>query len=196
MISYIEGQVLFIETSHAVIKAAGIGYHVLLGKNDLEKLSEGQLVELFIHTHVREDAFELFGFSSRQSRQIFLLLISISGIGPRLALSILSGLSPRDLLLAIIEKDIPRLCQVPGVGKKTAERLALELQEKAQKVELPEEFFGHRKARVSLEQAIKGLGYSKSQSDKALLMLESKDLDLPFEELIKKAINLLSGKAL
>lgn len=195
MISYIEGQVLFVEANAAVIKTAGVGYHVIMGKNDLDILTEGQMLEAFIHTHVREDALELFGFTSRLNRQIFLMLISISGIGPRLGLSILSGLSSHELLLAIINKDIDKLCQIPGVGKKTAERIALELKDKASKMDIPHEQAGSHSARTSLEQAIRGLGYSKSQSDKALLMLEARDLDLPFEELIKKTINMLSGKA-
>lgn len=196
MISYLEGQVLFVETSFAVLKTMGVGYHVILSKSDLEKLIEGQDAHFFIHTHVREDAFELFGFSSRADRQLFLLLISISGIGPRLGLSILSGLSAQELILAIANKDLAKLCGIPGIGKKTAERITLELKDKVSKIDLPQAQLSNYNVRTSLEQAIKGLGYNKSQSDKALLMLDAKDLDLPFEELIKKTINLLLGKSL
>lgn len=196
MISYLEGQVLFVESSHAVIKTAGVGYHVLLSKTDLESLIEGQEHKFFIHTHVREDALELFGFTSRLNRQLFLLLISVSGIGPRLGMSILSGLSSQELLLAIINKDLVKLCHIPGIGKKTAERLVLELKDKAEKIEMPHSETSSFSVRTSLEQAIKGLGYNKSQSDKALLMLDAKDMELPLEELIKKTINLLLGKSL
>jgi Holliday junction DNA helicase RuvA len=192
MISYLDGQVLFVEGSIAVIKTFGVGYHVHLGKSDLEELHDGQKIELYIHTHVREDAFELFGFRSRIDRQIFLLLLSVSGIGPKLALGILSGLSAYDLLAAIGSNDISKLCKIPGIGKKTAERMVLELKDKVSKI--PVSISPHASIRTSLEQAIKGLGYNKSQSDKALFLLEPKDMDLPFEELIKKTINLLLGK--
>lgn len=195
MISYLEGQVLFTENSYAVIKTSGVGYQVLLNKNDLDSLTVGSTAELFIHTHVREDAFDLFGFKSRLSRQIFLLLISVSGIGPKIALGILSALTPENLLLAIINNDLAKLCQTPGIGKKTAERMVLELKDKALKIDLPMEQNSYSQ-KTSLEQAIRGLGYNKSQSDKAMLMLDPNDLDLPLEELIRKTLNLLSGKAL
>lgn len=196
VISYIEGQVLFLETGYAVVKTSGVGYHVLLSKKDLDSLNAGQAAELFIHTHVREDAFELYGFSTRAHKQIFLLLISVSGVGPKLALSIISALSPSALLGAIIDKDIATLSSIPGIGKKIAERISLELKEKALKFDLPVSTGqqGDSATKTSLEQAIRGLGYSKSQSDKAMMNLDPDDLtNLPLEALIKKTLNVLTG---
>ncbi len=196
MISYVEGQILYLEAGHAVVKANGIGYHILLNKKTLENILDGQNVAFFIHTHLREDAIELYGFHSRVEKQIFLLLIGVSGIGPKLAQSILSALSPHDLVCAIIDKDINRLSSVPGIGKKTAERVSLELKEKAAKMDLPFESVraAHTSMKTSLEQAIRNLGYTKSQSDRAILKLDENDLvNLPLEDLIKKTLNALTG---
>jgi holliday junction DNA helicase RuvA len=197
MIAYIEGTVLLIETTYAVINVNGVGYQLLMSKTDLEHLTESGRARFFVHTHVREDALELYGFSGNLHKQIFLLLISVSGIGPKLALTILSCLSPSELIGAVINKDIAKLSSVPGIGKKTAERLSLELREKALKIDyMPAEQPTDSSVRSNLEQAIRGLGYSKSQSDKALMSLAQQDLELPFEALIKKTLNILSGSAL
>lgn len=195
MIAFIEGQICLIENGYAVIKPGAIGYQVFLRKRDLENLAIGDSVALYVHTHIREDAFELYGFLSSLERQIFLLLISVSGVGPKLALGILSSINPPELVNAIITKDIACLSSAPGIGKKTAERLSLELKEKAQKIDygafhMPDD----KSVRTSLEQAIKSLGYSKSQSDKAILALDQNDLvSLPLETLIKKTLSVLAG---
>ncbi len=195
VIAFIEGQVCLLENGYAVIKTGGVGYQLFLSKRDLEQIIIGQSLSLFVHTHVREDAFELYGFVSALARQVFLLLISVSGVGPKLALTILSSLSPSELLPAIIATDVALLSSVPGIGKKTAERLSLELKDKAQKIDhFHLDASPHTSLRASLEQAIKGLGYSKSQSDKALLALDQEDwANLPLEGLIKKTLNVLAG---
>lgn len=196
MIAYIEGQVLFLEGGYVVVKPGGVGYQVFMSKRDLEILNVGQSLALFTYTHIREDAFELYGFTTPIHRQIFLLLISVSGVGPKLALAILSTLAPHELINAIINKDITSLSHVPGIGKKTAERLSLELREKALKIDCGScaEFSREGSVRASLEQAIKSLGYSKAQSDKAVLALDQGDLAaLPLEVLIKKTLQVLLG---
>lgn len=198
MISYLEGQVLFIDAGYAVVKTGGVGYHVLLHKKALESLSKEQSVSFFIHTHVREDAFELYGFQSAIERQLFLLLISVSGVGPKLGLAALSCLDSEDILKAISEKDIALLSSIPGIGKKTAERLSLELKEKALKMTLPLLSFSPQKnvPKTNLDQAIRSLGYSKMQSERALSSLTPDDFTLPFEELIRKTLNVLTGNKL
>jgi len=196
MISYVEGEILYVEAGHVVVKTNGVGYHVLLNKKALESVLEGQRATFFVHTHLREDALELYGFPSRVEKQIFLLLISVSGIGPKLAQGILSAMSPSDLVSALVDKDIIKLSSIPGIGKKTAERLTLELREKAHKIELPIRFddMPRLTVRDNLAQAIRNLGYSKSQSEQAILKLEQNDLlNLPLEELIKKTLNTLTG---
>lgn len=194
MIAYLEGHVLFVETGHVVVKVNGVGYHVIMSKKNIETITVGTIIELFVHTHVREDILELYGFSSPVEKQVFLLLVSVTGIGPKLAHGMLSALAPYDIINAVINKDIAMLSSIPGIGKKTAERLALELKEKAVKMPLSEQPIKEETIRVSLEHAIRGLGYSKSESDRALRSLDQHDLDtLPLETLIKKTLNLLVG---
>jgi holliday junction DNA helicase RuvA len=196
MISYIEGQVLCLEPGFAVVKVGGVGYHVLLNKKALEQIALGQAISLFTHTHMRQDALELYGFYSRLEKQIFLMLISVSGIGPKLAQGILSSLSPADLIHAIVAKDIGKLSSIPSVGKKTAERLSLELKEKVGKIDMPlnDKNTDHNSVKTSLEMAIKSLGFTKSQSENAIINLGQEDLiNLPLEDLIRKALKLLSG---
>lgn len=195
MIAYIEGTVAFVETNHVVVNVNGVGYQLLLSKKDLENITESDTATFFVHTHVREDALELYGFRSRLYKHIFLLLTSVSGIGPKLGLTILSYLSPSELLSAVVNKDITKLSSVPGIGKKTAERMSLELKEKALKIDIAPEMHNDSEVKSSLEQAIRGLGYSKSQSDRALMNLPPEDLHLPLEALIKKTLNILSGSA-
>lgn len=194
MISYVEGEILFLEANGVVVKTAGLGYQVLLPKNALENLSEGQRVQFFTYQHVREDALELYGFLTRLDRQIFLLLIQVSGVGPKLALTILSALRSHELIRALIDKDIALLSSVSGIGKKTAERLSLELKDKAMKIDVVTVQHAEPiSVRSHLEDIIKGLGYTKAQGEKAVLSLDKNDLEtLPLEDLIKKTLNLLS----
>ncbi len=195
MIALIEGQVFAVEHGYAIVMVGGVGYQVHLCKKNADALITQQTVTLHVHTHVREDAIELYGFLSSLERSLFLLLISVSGVGPKLALGILSHLLAREVIDAIIDKDIATLSGVSGIGKKTAERLSLELKDKVIKLD----YFRHDSSppisvRLSLEQAIKSLGYSKAQSDRAILLLDQEDFaSLPLEELIKKTLNNLSG---
>lgn len=196
MIAFIEGSVLFLEANAAVVSVQGVGYHLLLGKKDLERLNIGQSYSFHVHTNVREDAIELYGFSSHSLKQIFLLLISVSGVGPKSALGMISVLSAEEIVRALIEKDIATLSSAPGIGKKTAERLSLELKDKALKFEVyGEAVHGKDQGTLfNLNQAIRGLGYSKSQSDWALTKLDDQDLsNLSLEDLVKKTIILLTG---
>lgn len=195
VIAFIEGSVLSIDTNSLVINVHGVGYQLLVSKKDIDELVLGQNAAFFVHTHVREDALELFGFKSSTIKHIFQLLISVSGVGPKLALSILSALRADEIKAALIEKDIALLSSVPGIGKKTAERLSLELKEKALKLPLLMENkpSSGENTLINVTQAIRGLGYSKAQCDWALTKLEESDIALPLEELVKKTINLLAG---
>lgn len=197
MIAYIEGQIFLIESSYAVVLVNGVGYHLMLSKTDLESFILGEKVSFFVHTNVREDAIELYGFRQREQKQIFQLLISVSGVGPKLALAILSTLSAPELISALIEKNITVLSSISGIGKKTAERLILELKEKIQKLNLG--VFSSPSAidhssMASLHQALKGLGYSKDQCEKALAKIDTQELlNMPLEHLIKKSLTVLTG---
>ncbi len=131
MISCLKGEFFYKSPDKVTILVNGVGYEVFLSAVSLEKLPQlGEEVFLHIHTFVREDTLTLFGFADREEKNMFLLLINVSGVGPKLAVSILSGISPVGLARAIATKDVTRLTALSGVGKKTAERLCLDLKDK------------------------------------------------------------------
>lgn len=131
MIATLSGKVQFIHPDRAVIDVGGVGYEVFLSADGISRLPErGGQVFLYIHTHVREDAFVLYGFPEEDEKELFLILKTVSGIGPRLALAMLSGMRVGDLCQAIGENDVRRLTTLQGVGKKTAERICVELKDK------------------------------------------------------------------
>ncbi|USN51027.1 MAG: Holliday junction branch migration protein RuvA [Myxococcales bacterium] len=195
MIAYIEGQVLHIENICAVILVNGVGYQLNLTKPDLDKLSPGENAHFFVHTNVKEDAIELFGFSSKEQKQVFQLLIGVSGVGPKLALTILSTLSAGELSQALVQKNTAILSSISGIGKKTAERLALELNEKIQKLNLmPIAITANTTAQSNLLQALKSLGYSKDQCEKVVASIDAGEfIRTPLEDLVRKSLNLLTG---
>ncbi len=194
MIAFIEGQVLMIEPSAAIIKTQGLGYKVYMCASSLEKLTLGQEVRLFVHTHIKEDAFDLFGFEIVSQRAMFTLLISVSHIGPKLGLAILSALPLARIARAISERDLSLLSSIPGIGKKTAERIALELKDKVNKIDLGQDHFVADDVQDHLTLAIRGLGYSRDQAERVMAKLDSTELKtLPLEALIKKSLNLLTN---
>lgn len=136
MIAHLSGQLFSKTTQSVLIDAGGIGYEVFVPLSTFYTLPEkDERVSLHIYTHVREDALLLFGFHSKLEKKLFLMLISVSGIGPKLAVNILSGIGPEELLGAIARGGTVRLRAIPGIGKKTAERIALELKDAASKIE-------------------------------------------------------------
>src|SRR5579875_1747266 len=131
MIGHLRGTLLEKHPNQVIVEAAGVGYDVQIPISTYTSLpSEGDAVALRIYTHVREDALLLFGFATSEEKTVFERLISVSGIGPKLAVTVLSGLATVDLVTAIRTGDVQRLVRIPGVGKKTAERIILELKEK------------------------------------------------------------------
>jgi len=196
MIAFIEGEVISLSQTSAVIKVSGLGYKVTLCKEDLLSLSVGQKIELFVHTNVREDALELYGFKTNAQKELFLLLISISGVGPKLGINIASYFPQNELVGAILEKDIAKLSSIPGIGKKTAERISLELKDKVTKLEFQPTgpVVGEVPLLISLQQAIRNLGFSKDQFNKAIMSIDEHELsNLSLEDLIKKTLSTLSG---
>lgn len=131
MIATLTGKVLSKGTDRAVVDVAGVGYEVFLSTDGISRMAErGEEVFVYIHTNVREDAITLYGFLEEQEKELFLTLKTVSGIGPKLALSMISGLSVAEICQAIINGDIKRLTTLKGVGKKTAERVCVDLKEK------------------------------------------------------------------
>jgi holliday junction DNA helicase RuvA len=135
MIARLSGILIEKSINQCVVDVNGTGYRVVVPLTTFYELPEiGQQVVIHIHTHVREDAIHLYGFHAREEREVFQLLISVSGIGPKLAINILSGIAAGELLRAVTEEDLKRLTGIPGVGRKTAERMVLELKDKAIKL--------------------------------------------------------------
>jgi len=131
MIATLTGRILARSTDRAVVDVGGVGYEVILATDAVARLPEkGREVFLHIHTNVREDAITLFGFIEEEEKELFLILRTVTGIGPKLALAMLSGMRVADICQAILAGDIKRLTMLPGVGKKTAERICVELKEK------------------------------------------------------------------
>jgi len=131
MIAYLRGKLLEKHPNQAIVETGGVGYDLIIPVSTFSGLGEtGSEVRLRVYTHVREDALQLFGFLTAEEKTVFERLISVSGIGPKLAITVLSGLPTPDLVSAIREGSVERLVRIPGVGKKTAERMVLELREK------------------------------------------------------------------
>lgn len=190
MIAKLKGKIDFIRSGYAVIDANGIGYKVFLTSYSLGSIAGKDGIELYIHTHVREDVLALYGFLTLEELEMFELLISVSGIGPKAGLGILTIADPKTIRAAVSNEDASILTKVSGVGKKTAERVILELQNKI--VDLP---FSEKESLVSDSDALEALvamGYSVSQSRDALKSV-SKDIS-DVGERIKTALRILGKK--
>ncbi len=173
MIAHLRGRIFEKNPNRIVVDVNGVGYDVVVPLSTFYGLGEaGAEIALNIHTHVREDALLLFGFSTRLEQELFERLISVSGIGPRVAIAVLSGIEPADLMTAIHRGDLARLTAIPGVGKKTSERIVLELKDRLPKVVDVPEAAGAKSAPSSLRDdvlsALIGLGYHRPLAEKAV----------------------------
>jgi Holliday junction DNA helicase RuvA len=168
MIAHLSGTIVRRRPGEVVVDAGGVGYlvHVTLPTYG-ELPAEGQRCALFVHTHVREDALALYGFASEREKAVFELLISASGVGPRLATNILSGVEAGDLLRILAERDLDGLQRVPGVGRKTAERLAVELGEKARLLSSGATEEARGGLELDLVSALVNLGFPQAQAERA-----------------------------
>ncbi len=192
MIGYLKGKVISSKPTNILLDVNGVGYSVNISINTFEKISGEEFVSLFIHTNVREDAITLFGFSTESEKEMFELLISVNGIGPKIALSILSGINIDDLKRAIRSSDISRIVAVPGIGRKTAERLILELRAKVDQIK--EE--GGIEISFSLKDeavaALTTLGYNSKIAEKIVRDVLTQEPNAAIEELIKKSLSALN----
>jgi Holliday junction DNA helicase RuvA len=201
MIGYLKGQLLQKKPNMLLIDVHGVGYEVFIPLTSFYELpGEGGEVSLRIHTHVREDALTLFGFHTQREKDLFLKLISISGIGPKLAIAILSGAQVEEIAQAISEGNLVRLTAIPGVGRKTAERLVLELKAQVTAFLLPEQMEAARgtNAPSPLEEdilsALVNLGYPRASAEKALsVVLRSAECERTFEEVLRSTLRRLAG---
>jgi Holliday junction DNA helicase RuvA len=202
MIALISGKIAYKGISHVIVDVQGVGYRVFIPLTTFYELPEaGQIITLHIHTNVKQDAINLFGFYSIQERDLFQLMISVSGIGPKIAMNILSGISARELLSAISGGNVGKLVNVPGVGKKMAERLVLELKEKVLKKimfeKLPEADIQNRADDIIMEDvlsALVNLGYKNNTAKDALeKVVRSSEEELSMDKLLKKTLKILAG---
>jgi len=169
MIAHIRGRLIAKHPNQAIVEAAGVGYDIAITVPTFSDLpAVGSEVSLHIHTHVREDAIALFGFLRADEKQLFEKLITVSGIGPKLAITILSGMVPADMVGAIRANNHARLTRIPGIGKKTAERMCVELRDKL-------EAFGEAQAATPVSaveedviSALANLGYQRALAEKAV----------------------------
>ncbi|MCE9668161.1 Holliday junction branch migration protein RuvA [Myxococcus stipitatus] len=199
MIARLRGVVLEKDAEDAVIDVQGVGYRVNLSTLSLGKLPpEGQPVEVRIRTVVREDAFELFGFLTKAEEDVFLLLNGVSRVGPRMALGVLSGMEVPELVAALSRGEVARLAKIHGVGKKTAERLVLELKDKMKTVHLEAVSRGTAPAPVEsgtqsdLVSALLNLGYKPPQAEKAAELATGRlGADASFQALFREALKSL-----
>lgn len=198
MIALLTGQIAHKSPDHVILDVHGVGYRVMIPFSTYYELPEEGTATLHVHTSVREDAILLYGFRTRTEKAFFQLLISVSGIGPKLARDILSNIQPPQLSAALMQGDLHKLSAIPGIGKKTAERLVLELKDKVGKLDagptaaadvlgrtLPEDT-----VLDDVTSALLNLGYKEQQVRKVLAELDCKT-GASVEEVLKQALKIL-----
>jgi Holliday junction DNA helicase RuvA len=194
MIAHLRGRLISKHPNQAIVEAGGVGYDVTITVPTYSEMStEGTEVSLHIHTHVREDALALYGFLRSEEKQLFERLITVSGIGPKLAITILSGMAASDMVGAIRGNDIARLTKIPGIGKKTAERMVVELRDKLEK-------FGTQQQPIAtvtpIEEdvlsALMNLGYQRPVAERAIAVASRNGGAETFDKLFREALGALS----
>ncbi len=196
MIARLSGTVAEKGDGHAVVDVGGVGYRVHLSQVSLARLpAAGERVALRTYTHVREDVLELFGFATEEEEAVFRELIGVKNVGPRAAQNILSGIEPRDLAAAVAQGDVVRLTKVPGVGKKTAERLVVELKEKLLALARAAGPAPRPAGSVEeqLQQALVGLGYRPQQAEGTVAAMRERMAGRALDDLLREALKLLRG---
>jgi len=197
MIAHIQGLLHFKSPEYLVIDVDGIGYQVHVPLSTFYDLPQvGSTMSLHIHTHVREDALQLYGFRSPEEKAIFVRLISISGIGPRLAVNILSGISPAELVESLSQNNLARLISIPGVGRKTAERIMVELRDKVSSLVPGHDVTVPVRAAAEIEDALSALlnlGYKKGVAQRAVENARQRlEGEITLESLLKESLRALA----
>ena len=204
MIAHLNGRLLSKEPNSVIVDVSGVGYEVNIPLSTFYELeNEGSNVQLRIYTHVKEDALQLYGFRTERERKLFVNFISVSGIGPKLGIALLSGMSADELINSIKTNNLARLTLIPGVGRKTAERLIVDLREKmtAMVASQAEEDTGTKSADIPSSeddvrsQALSGLlnlGYQKSAAEKAIDSVLSEDGEITVESVLRRGLRKLA----
>ena len=201
MLAYIKGSLEIKNNDYIVIDVGGLGYKVNMSKKGLESVGNiGDKIKVFTYYRVREDDISIFGFNTNEELRMFELLLTVSGVGAKVALTILSNIEITDFALAVITEDVSKIVKIPGIGKKSAQRIILELKDKLKAQELAEEEEQgeikqskkeeNNEAEEEAIAALQILGYTKKDIEKAFEKLANKNVSV--EELIKKGLTILS----
>lgn len=204
MIAHLNGTLLSKQATSVIVDVGGVGYEVTIPLSTFYDLEEtGSTVELRIYTHVREDTLQLYGFKTSRERELFLKIISVSGIGPKLGITLLSGMSADEVIASIRTNNLARLTLIPGVGRKTAERLLVELREKVAAM-APAEFEEEAGTRPDVAapsedsvrsdalSALLNLGYQRSSAEKAIDSALSEGGDITVESVLRRGLRKLA----
>jgi Holliday junction DNA helicase RuvA len=200
MIAFLSGKLLEKQANTVIVDVAGVGYEVTVPLSTYYELGDvGTEIKLRIYTHVREDAIQLFGFKTNRERDLYLKLISVQGIGAKSGISLLSGMSADEIILAIRTEDLGRLTSIPGVGRKTAERLVIELRDK-----VSEAAIGAAAGRISTKatpgdevfddalSALVNLGYHRNLAEKALKQTVQEGTEMSVQKLLRRSLQILA----
>ena len=198
MIAHVRGTLLEKAPSRVIVDVGGVGYDVQVPLSTFYVVGDpGGGVSLRIHTHVREDVIALYGFATAVEHDLFERLIAISGVGPKLALAVLSGIEPADLIRAVRTQDVARLTAIPGIGKKTAERISLELKDRLPSAVPADQAMSaaapRDQMRTDVLSALLNLGYQRAAAEKALDRA-TKGGEAGFQEILKATLRLLVGR--
>jgi Holliday junction DNA helicase RuvA len=205
MIAHLSGTLLSKQATSVILEVAGVGYEVTIPLSTFYDLEEaGSKVQLRIYTHVREDALQLYGFKTARERELFLRLISVSGIGPKLGITLLSGMSADEMIASIRTNNLARLVLIPGIGRKTAERLVIELRDKVASLssaELEEELGAksgvsaapsEEAMRSDALSALVNLGYQRNAAEKAVSSALGEGGDVSVEVILRRSLRKLA----
>lgn len=194
MIAYIDGKLTYKDPTYVIIDVNGVGYQIKIPLSTYSSLPAGERCKLQTYLHIKEDAHTLYGFTTAAEKEVFLLLISISGVGPNTGLMILSSLSVEEIQQAIVREDVRTIQQVKGIGAKTAQRVILELKDKIKKELVPTETLSaparaRNTVRAEALSALVTLGFARNVAEKTLdSIIKREGSDLSVEELIKFAL--------
>jgi holliday junction DNA helicase RuvA len=205
MIAHLSGTLLSKQATSVILDVGGVGYEITIPVSTFYDLDdEGATVKLRIYTHVREDALQLYGFKTARERELFLRLISVSGIGPKLGITLLSGMSADEMIASIRTNNLARLTLIPGVGRKTAERLVVELRDKVASLSSPEleEELGATTSGVAAPSedgmrsdvlsALLNLGYQRGSAEKAVTAALAEGGDISVESILRRSLRKLA----
>jgi Holliday junction DNA helicase RuvA len=206
MIAYLSGTLLSKQANSAIVDVGGVGYDVAIPVSTFYDLGEiGEPVQLRVYTHVREDVLQLYGFKTARERELFLQLISVNGVGPGLAIKLLSGMNADEMIASIRTNNLVRLIAIPGVGRKTAERLVVDLRDKIAALSSPalEEEFAAKAAvegapttteamRNDAMSALANLGYQRSAVEKAVKNAVDEGGELSVEVILRRSLRSLA----